>query len=62
VRQRDNAIGAVVCVFVGGAVRERDSRGGEASGVGETKRPGLFAIFRKWKKEREWMGFEIFGG
>jgi hypothetical protein len=51
----------VVCVFVGGAVRERDSRGGEASGVGETKRPGLFAIFRKWKKEREWMGFEIFG-
>ena len=38
------------------------AEGGEASGVGETKRHGLFAIFRKWKKEREWMGFEIFGG
>ncbi len=28
-RQRDNAIGAVVSAFVGGTVRERDSRGGE---------------------------------
>ena len=28
-RQRDNVIGAVVSAFVGGTMRERDSRGGE---------------------------------
>ena len=28
-RQRDNVIGAVVSAFIGGTMRERDSRGGE---------------------------------
>jgi hypothetical protein len=47
--------------FAGSAMRERDSKG-EVPGDEETKRHLAFCNFQKWKKEREWRGFEIFEG
>jgi hypothetical protein len=60
--QRDNAIGAVVSVFVGGAVRDRDSiEGGSVWRRREKKAFGFFAIFRNGRKrEREGLGLKFF--
>ena len=52
-RQRDNAIGAVVSAFSGGAVRERDSRGGGKRLALERQKGMAFLQFSENGRKRE---------
>ena len=62
-RQRDNEIGAVVSVFVCGAVRDRDSRGGERLASEREKGVLAFLQFSEMEEGGERVaGFGIFRG